>query len=46
MEYRELSWHERGRLWLRLSVRLALTVLVLLAVFFLGPPLALSLIHI
>lgn len=40
MEYRELSWHERGRLWLRLSVRLALTVLVLLAVFFLGPPLA------
>lgn len=40
MEYRELSWHERGRLWLRLSVRLALTALALLAVFFLGPPLA------
>lgn len=36
---KELSWHGRGRLWLRLGVRLALTLLGLWAVARLGPPL-------
>lgn len=39
MEPRELTWRERGRLWLRLSIRLILAVAVLLAVFLAGPPL-------
>lgn len=39
MEGKELSWRERGRLWLRLGIRLVLTALALgLAVRF-GPPL-------
>lgn len=36
---KELSWHDRGRLWLRLGVRLALTLLGLWAAARLGPPL-------
>lgn len=36
---KELSWHERGRLWLRLGVRLVLVLLVLWALFALGPTL-------
>ncbi|MCI5705156.1 sporulation integral membrane protein YtvI [Candidatus Pseudoscillospira sp. SGI.172] len=36
---KELSWHDRGRLWLRLGVRLALTLLGLWAIARLGPPL-------
>lgn len=35
----ELSWHDRGRLWLRLGIRLLLTVAVVLFFFFGGPPL-------
>ena len=34
----ELSWRERGRLWLRLGLRLVLTLIFLLAVVRLGPP--------
>ncbi|MEA4955920.1 MAG: sporulation integral membrane protein YtvI [Pseudoflavonifractor sp.] len=34
----ELSWHDRGRLWLRLGVRLALILLGLWALARLGPP--------
>lgn len=30
MDYQELSWRERGRLWLRVGIRLVLTALVLL----------------
>ena len=33
----ELSWRERGRLWLRLGLRLWLTLLLLVAVATLGP---------
>ena len=33
----ELSWRERGRLWLRLGLRLVLTLIFLLAVVRLGP---------
>lgn len=36
---KELSWHDRGRLWLRLGVRLALILLGLWALVRLGPPL-------
>lgn len=36
---KELSWRERGRLWLRIGLRLALTVLVLSLIWNLGPPL-------
>lgn len=39
MEHRELSWKERGRLWMRLGIRLLLTVAVLLILVFAGPPL-------
>lgn len=39
MEHQELSWRERGRLWLRLGIRLILTALVVLALVWLGPPL-------
>ena len=35
----ELSWKERGRLWLRLGIRLVLTLLVLWGAVRLGPPL-------
>ncbi|MEG1858296.1 MAG: sporulation integral membrane protein YtvI [Pseudoflavonifractor sp.] len=39
MENWELSWQERGRLWLRLGIRLVLTILALVLVTRLGPPL-------
>ena len=39
MELRELSWKERGRLWMRLGIRLLLTVAALLLLFFAVPPL-------
>lgn len=39
MDLRELSWKERGRLWMRLGIRLLLTVAVLLLLFFAVPPL-------
>ena len=35
----ELSWHDRGRLWLRLGIRLLLLTAVLLCLFLLIPPL-------
>lgn len=35
----ELSWHERGRLWLRLGLRLIFFVALLWAALRLGPPL-------
>lgn len=35
----ELSWRDRGRLWLRLGVRLALAVLIVLFLRYLVPPL-------
>lgn len=37
---KELSWRERGRLWLRLGLRLALWAVSLWALVRLGPPLA------
>ena len=40
MDYRELTWRERGRLWLRLGIRLVLAVLVILLLALLAPPLA------
>lgn len=39
MEERELSWRERGRLWMRLGIRLVLTVLVVAGLALAGPPL-------
>lgn len=39
MELRELSWKERGRLWIRLGIRLLLAIAVLLLLFFAVPPL-------
>lgn len=36
---KELSWPERGRLWLRLGIRLVLTLLALWGLVRLGPPL-------
>lgn len=39
MELRELSWKERGRLWMRLGIRLVLTAAALLLLFFAVPPL-------
>ncbi len=39
MELRELSWKERGRLWVRLGIRLLLTAAVLLLLFLVVPPL-------
>lgn len=39
LENRELSWRERGRLWLRLGVRLVLVALAVLALVYLAPPL-------
>lgn len=38
MDQKELSWHDRGRLWLRLGVRLILLLLGLWAAVRLGPP--------
>lgn len=39
MEVRELSWKERGRLWIRLGIRLLLTAAGLLLLFFAVPAL-------
>ncbi|MEG2097936.1 MAG: sporulation integral membrane protein YtvI [Pseudoflavonifractor sp.] len=39
MEHWELSWRERGRLWLRLGIRLLLTIGAVLLFWHLGPPL-------
>ena len=39
MEDQELSWRERGRLWMRLGIRLLLTLLVLAALALAGPAL-------
>ena len=39
MEHEQLSWRERGRLWMRLGIRLALTALVLVFLWKLGKPL-------
>lgn len=36
---KELTWRERGRLWLRLGIRLAGTILVLLFLVYGAPPL-------
>lgn len=40
MEFKELNWHERGRLWLRLLVRFLLTILFFVLIFEVGRPLA------
>ncbi|MCI5928998.1 MAG: sporulation integral membrane protein YtvI [Pseudoflavonifractor capillosus] len=39
MNGKELTWRERGRLWLRLGIRLAGTILVLLFLVYGAPPL-------
>ncbi|NCB62143.1 MAG: sporulation integral membrane protein YtvI [Clostridia bacterium] len=39
MEQRELSWHDRGRLWMRLGIRTVLFAAVILGLIFLAPPL-------
>ena len=39
MEERELSWRERGRLWARLGIRLALAALCIWLLVRAGPPL-------
>lgn len=39
MELQELSWKERGRLWMRMGIRLVLAVTALLLLFFAVPPL-------
>lgn len=39
MGQRELSWKERGRLWMRMGIRLLLTAAVLLLLFLAVPPL-------
>lgn len=39
MDEQELSWRERGRLWMRLGIRLILAVAILLSLAFLAPPL-------
>ena len=39
MERGELSWRERGRLWMRLGVRLLLAVVIVLVLRYLVPPL-------
>lgn len=39
MDEQELSWRERGRLWMRLGIRLALTALVFWFLFYVAPPL-------
>lgn len=39
MERRELSWKERGRLWIRMGIRLLLTAAALLLLFLAVPPL-------
>lgn len=39
MELRELTWRERGRLWMRMGIRLVLLTAALLLLFFVVPPL-------
>lgn len=39
MERHELTWKERGRLWMRMGIRLALTAAILLLLFLAVPPL-------
>lgn len=39
MQQGELSWRDRGRLWMRLTIRFLLVLLVLLCARYLGPPL-------
>lgn len=39
MKLQELSWKERGRLWMRMGIRLVLAALVLLLLFLAVPPL-------
>lgn len=39
MEYGGLTWKERGKLWLRLGIRLVCTVIFLLVLFLAVPPL-------
>jgi sporulation integral membrane protein YtvI len=39
MEQRELTWKERGRLWMRLGIRLILTAAALLVLYFVARPL-------
>lgn len=39
MEQRELSWYERGRLWMRLGIRLILLIAAALVLVYLFPPL-------
>ncbi len=39
VEQQELSWRDRGRLWMRLGIRLVLVVLILLFFRYLFPPL-------
>ena len=39
MNGKELTWRERGRLWLRLGIRLAGTILVVLFLVYGAPPL-------
>ena len=39
MERGELSWRERGRLWVRLGIRLGLAAALVLALRYLLPPL-------
>lgn len=39
MDLRELSWRERGRLWIRIGIRLLLTVAVILLAVYALPPL-------
>lgn len=38
MEHRELTWRERGRLWLRLGIRLALVALAVFLLVRIAPP--------
>ncbi|MEG0441444.1 MAG: hypothetical protein RR544_03985 [Oscillospiraceae bacterium] len=38
MEHHELPWRERGRLWLRLGVRILIYCAVALLLFYVLPP--------
>ena len=39
MDRKELDWTQRGRLWLRLGIRFAVTVLLVLFIWKVVPPL-------
>ena len=39
MRQGELSWRDRGRLWMRLGIRMILVLLIVLALRYLVPPL-------